>query len=122
MRQGKGEAAAVDHAIEHSYVRDAVVPERKLMIESLKRGLGTVTVEDVAREVAMRPLIRSEVEGRAMATTQEMLKLESRLIEFARKGRGVAGRSAILDGQSPVRNTQRGKGRQCGTSSAHATA
>ena len=29
---------AVDHAIEHSFVREAVVPERKLVTEALKRG------------------------------------------------------------------------------------
>jgi conjugative relaxase-like TrwC/TraI family protein len=84
----KGERFAVDHAIEHSFVRDAVVPERKLQTEALKRGIGTVTVEDVKREVEKRPLIRSDVAGRTMATTKEMLGLESKLIEFARKGRG----------------------------------
>ena len=82
------EGAAIDHAIEHSYVRDAVVAERKLVTEALKRGIGAVTVEDVTREVAKRPLIRSEVEGRRMATTEEMVELESRLINFARNGRG----------------------------------
>jgi conjugative relaxase-like TrwC/TraI family protein len=87
-RLERGEGAAVDHAIEHSYVRDAVVPERKLVTEALKRGIGAVTVEDTTREVANRPLIRSQVEGRAMATTPEMLELESRLIQFARDGRG----------------------------------
>jgi conjugative relaxase-like TrwC/TraI family protein len=87
-RPEKGEAAAVDHAIEHSYVRDAVVPERKLVTEALKRGIGAVTVDDVAREVGQRPLLRSEVDGRTMATTQEMVNLESRLIDFARNGRG----------------------------------
>ena len=87
-RPERGEAVAVDHAIEHSFVREAVVPERKLVTEALKRGLGAVTVEDVTREVQERPLIRSEVEGRKMATTKEMLALESRLIDFARKGRG----------------------------------
>ena len=35
-----------------------------------------------------RPLIRSEVDGRPMATTKEMLALEARLIDFAREGRG----------------------------------
>src|ERR1700722_18118365 len=49
-RPERGQGAAVDHAIEHSYVRDAVVAERKLLTEALKRGIGTVTVEDVARE------------------------------------------------------------------------
>src|SRR6202163_2611812 len=38
--------------------------------------------------MGQRPLIRSVVDGRKMATTKEMVALESRLIEFARKGRG----------------------------------
>ena len=63
-----GEALAVDHAIEHCFVREAVVPERKLVTEALKRGIGSVTVEDVTREVANRPLIRIEVAGRKMVT------------------------------------------------------
>jgi conjugative relaxase-like TrwC/TraI family protein len=87
-RPVRGEKLAVDHAIEHSFVRDAVVPERKLVTEALKRGIGTVTVEDVTREMLDRPLIRSDVSGRKMATTKEMLSLESRLIDIARQGRG----------------------------------
>ncbi|HEX5445682.1 MAG TPA: AAA family ATPase, partial [Pirellulales bacterium] len=87
-RPKRGEEPAVDYAVEHSYVRDAVVPERKLATEALKRGLGTVTVEGVRREVASRPLVRSEIDGRKMATTKEMLALETRLVEFARDGRG----------------------------------
>ncbi len=87
-RPERGEAASVDHAILHSFVREAVVPERKLVTEGLKRGIGAVTVQGVTREVAKRPLIRSEIDGRKMATTKEMLALESELIEFARQGRG----------------------------------
>lgn len=87
-RQEHGEKMAVDYALEHSFVRDAVLPERKLVTEALKRGLGAVKVEDTAREMASRPLIRSDVDDRKMATTKEMLALESKLIEFARKGRG----------------------------------
>ena len=87
-RKGRGEVGAVDHAIEHSFVRDAVVPERKLVTEALQRGIGAVTVEGVTREVQTRPLIRSTVAGRTLATTKEMLTLESRLIDFARQGRG----------------------------------
>ena len=83
-----GEKGAVNHAIDHSFVREAVVPERKVVTEALKRGLGSVTVDDVKREVQERPLIRSDVAGRPMATTKEMLALESRLIDFARWGRG----------------------------------
>ena len=87
-RPVRGEKMAVDHALEHSFVREAVVPERKLVTEALKRGIGSVTVEDVTREMRERPLIRSDVAGRAMATTKEMLALESRMIDFARQGRG----------------------------------
>ncbi len=82
------EKLAVDHALEHSFVREAVVPERKLVTVALQRGLGAVTVEDTAREMLHRPLIRSDVVGRKMATTKEMLAMESKLIDFARKGRG----------------------------------
>ena len=87
-RPERDEAGAVDYAIEHSFVREAVVPERKLVTEALKRGIGAVTVEGVTHEVQDRPLIRSDVAGRPMATTKEMLALESRLIDFARQGRG----------------------------------
>ena len=87
-RPERGEGLAVDHAIEHSFVREAVVPERKLVTEALKRGIGAVSVEGVTKEMGKRPLIRSEVEGRKMATTKEMLALESKLIDFASKGRG----------------------------------
>jgi ATP-dependent exoDNAse (exonuclease V) alpha subunit len=42
----------------------------------------------VAQEMKHRPLIRSTFEGRALATTKEMLALESKMIAFARDGRG----------------------------------
>lgn len=87
-RPERGERMAVDHAIEHSFVREAVVPERKLLTEALKRGIGAVTVEDVTREMRERPLIRTDISGRKMATTKEMLALETRIIDFARQGRG----------------------------------
>jgi conjugative relaxase-like TrwC/TraI family protein len=87
-RPERGEKLAVDHALEHSFVREAVVPERKLLTEPLKRGIGAVTVEGVTQEMRDRPLIRSDVDGRRMATTKEMVALEGKLIDFARQGRG----------------------------------
>ena len=87
-RPMQGEQVAVDHAITHSFVRDAVLSERKLLTEALKRGIGSVTVDAVANEMNGRSLIRSEFQGRKMATTKEMLALETKMIEFARQGRG----------------------------------
>ena len=86
--QGRGEAVAVTHAIDHCFVREAVVPERKLLTEALKRGLGSVTVENAKRELASRSLIRGEHQGRAMATTEGMRDAEAMLIRIARQGRG----------------------------------
>lgn len=88
IRPTSGERTAVDHAIEHSFVRDAVVPERKLLTEALKRGLGAVTVGQTAKELQKRPLIRSQVDDRDMVTTREMLALETKIVDFARDGRG----------------------------------
>jgi conjugative relaxase-like TrwC/TraI family protein len=87
-RPEPGHEQAVNYAIEHSYVREAVVAERKLLTEGLKRGLGAVTVDATAKELADRPLIRTDVGGRRVATTEEMLALETRLVDFARQGRG----------------------------------
>lgn len=84
----QGEGAAVDYALEHSYVREAVVTERKLETEAMKRGLGSVTVEGVKRELAKRPLIRGEYQGQIHATSPEMKSLEEKVIAFGRDGRG----------------------------------
>jgi conjugative relaxase-like TrwC/TraI family protein len=67
-RQRNGEAMAVDQAIEHCFARHAIVPERKLITEALKRGIGAVTVNDVAQEVRHRPFRWREVACRRMVT------------------------------------------------------
>ena len=87
-RPVQGEGQAVDFALGHCFERESVVAERKLLTEALKRGLGAVTVEGVQQELARRPLIRGEQDGRGMATTREAVAEESRLLAFARQGRG----------------------------------
>jgi conjugative relaxase-like TrwC/TraI family protein len=83
-----GEGQAVDFALDHSFSREAVVAERRLLTEALKRGIGGVTVEGVKREFARRSLIRGELDGRAVASTGAVLDEERKVIDFARKGRG----------------------------------
>jgi conjugative relaxase-like TrwC/TraI family protein len=83
-----GEKQAVDHALSHSFTRETVVEERRILTEAMKRGIGTVTVDGVKRELARRSLIRGEHAGRAILTTEEVLSVESQLIAFARSGRG----------------------------------
>ncbi len=83
-----GERQAVEHAIGHVFAREAAVPERKLLTEALKRGVGAATLDSVKKELAARPLVRGTVKGRELVTTPEMLSAEGRLLAFARKGRG----------------------------------
>jgi len=44
--------------------------ERDLLTEALKCGIGAVTVEGVAREVANRPFVRRDVGGHTMVTLE----------------------------------------------------
>src|ERR1700674_3283668 len=53
-RPQRGEVASVDYGIAQCFVREAVVPERKLVTEALKRGIGAVTVKGVTDEVGKR--------------------------------------------------------------------
>ena len=87
-RAAGGEKAAADFAIDHGFQREAVVSERMLLTEALKRGVGTVTVEGIKKELARRPLIRGERAGRVVVTTREMRSAEAQVIAFARDGRG----------------------------------
>jgi conjugative relaxase-like TrwC/TraI family protein len=82
------EVEAVDFAIRHAFERSSALPERKLLTEALRHGLGDVTVEGVRREYTRRPMIRAELNGQQMATTRDVLAEEERMIAFARDGRG----------------------------------
>jgi conjugative relaxase-like TrwC/TraI family protein len=88
VRVRGGERESVDYALEHCFVREAVVPERKLLTEALQRGVGSVDLEAVRRELANRPLIRGEQGGRVWATSKAMLDAEKQMDAYAKKGRG----------------------------------
>ncbi len=98
-----GEGKAVDYSLAHSYVREAVVTERKLETEALKRGLGSVTIEGVKRELAGRPLIRGEHEGQLHATSPGMKALEDKVVAFGRDGRGRL--RPVGDAERPINRT-----------------
>ncbi len=80
---------AVDFAVRKVFEREAVAPEKKLLTEALKHGLGSVTVEGVKDAVARRHLLVEEQDGRCVVTTPEVLAVEDRLVDFARDGRGA---------------------------------
>lgn len=80
---------AVEHAIGHCFERNAVVPERKLLTEAMKRSFGAASPETVARNLAGAELVIAERDGRKLATTREVLGEERRMLDFARRGRGT---------------------------------
>jgi conjugative relaxase-like TrwC/TraI family protein len=82
-----GHAASL--AVDHSFERKSVVPERMLLAEALKRSFGDAGVDATERAVRERDIIIGEKEGRRFATTRAILAEEQRLIDFARSGRGV---------------------------------
>jgi len=80
---------AIDLAAEHCYERQSVVPERTLLAESLKRSVGTATVEAVEQTFESKGFLKRERNGRQMVTTAEVLSEEKAMLDYARNGRGT---------------------------------
>lgn len=80
---------AVERAMAHSFERASVLPERTLLAEALRQGVGAASRETIERLTASQPLIRATRDGRQLVTTKEVLAEESRMLAFARGGRGT---------------------------------
>lgn len=80
---------ATRQAVTHSFERSAVLPERRVLAEAMKRAVGRATPEAVTQAVAREDLIVAERDGRRFATTREVLAEEDRMLAFARNGRGA---------------------------------
>jgi conjugative relaxase-like TrwC/TraI family protein len=79
---------ALDYACWHLFERHSVVAERQLLGEMLRSGLGRFSLHEAQATLQESPVIVREVKGRRLATTQEVISEEERLIAFAREGRG----------------------------------
>ncbi|HEX3147020.1 MAG TPA: MobF family relaxase [Gemmataceae bacterium] len=92
---------AVDHALEHSFERSSVVAGRRLLAAALKRGYGSVKVEDVRKEFEGRgEVIRYRQNDQELVTTREVLAEERAALKFARGGRGRCEPLAADGGES----------------------
>jgi len=76
-------------AVEHCFERKAVVPERMVLAEALKRSVGQASRQRVEQAVADQNLLLGERDGRRVATTTEVLAEEKAMVDFARNGRGT---------------------------------
>jgi conjugative relaxase-like TrwC/TraI family protein len=81
---------AAKQAVEHLFERKSVVPERTLVAEAIKRGVGVATVGEMERALKQFDIIVGEKEGRQYATTRTVLSEEQRMLDFARCGRGAS--------------------------------
>lgn len=87
-------AAAVDHALEKQFARDAVVRKSRLLAEAMRFGVGTVTPDEIRHEMASRNLIEKPIDGQVLTTSYDVLAEEVALIASVREGKGRCSRLA----------------------------
>ncbi|WP_020474192.1 MobF family relaxase [Zavarzinella formosa] len=75
---------ALTWSLDHLLERSAAVPERQVVTEALKYGLGSVSVEGVYEQLGRPGLIRRD----GLVTTRGVLDEERGILAFAAKGRG----------------------------------
>ncbi|MEO0631918.1 MAG: MobF family relaxase, partial [Planctomycetota bacterium] len=80
--------AAVARTMEHAFERASVLPERALLAEAIRQGVGKASPESIEKLVNEQDLIRAERNGQPLVTIATVLREESRMLSFAREGRG----------------------------------
>ncbi len=81
----------VDHAIQHSFERASVMPDRRILATSYKYALGNkaVSIVDITKQFRDdRRIIHVKERNRQVCTTKEVLSEEKRMVDLAQKGRG----------------------------------
>ncbi len=79
--------AAMDYALSDAFERASVATEKSIFATALRRGFGDVMPETVRAAAETFELVTGMIDGRKVVTTRHILAEESRLIEFARRGR-----------------------------------
>jgi conjugative relaxase-like TrwC/TraI family protein len=78
-------AEAMAYAVSHEFQRQSVVPWHRLAATAMERCMGAALPEEFEREAAKLGVLLKDGE----CSTQEVLEQESRIINFARMGRGT---------------------------------
>jgi conjugative relaxase-like TrwC/TraI family protein len=82
-------AKAFDDASEKLFAKSSVVEVKRLVAETLRFGLGSVTPERAWQEFSKRKMVVREVDGETLCTSVGILAEEVALINFVRSGRGM---------------------------------
>jgi len=84
---------ALKYALSHAFERSSTVPERTLMELSLRRGYGSIQVEETSGHLsAMKDtgaVLTRIPDGRTHCTTREVLLEERAMLSVARRGRNT---------------------------------
>ena len=80
---------AMDYALSHCFERGSAIPEKKLLQTALIQGVGAASVDEIKGEMARESVLRRERLGQRWVTTQEVLREEIAMTDFARSGKGV---------------------------------
>lgn len=101
------ETEAVQFAVGHLFERQSVAEERKLYETAIRHGIGSVTPEGIEAEAKRQGVLLKAGE----ATTRDVLAEESRIIAFAREGRGTMRplRAGVDSGRAGVSTSDSGR-------------
>ncbi len=84
--------ASLDHALQHVFEQNSIVPEKRLLAAALEHGVGRITPEAtwtrLRHRVANNEVLRREFEGQLMVTTPKVLAEERAMLATIREGRG----------------------------------
>lgn len=83
---------AVEFALWHCLERSAVVSERRLLTQAIKRAYGTASPEAIKNALGAEKLLTAEHDSERLVTTSAVLDEERRMLAFARNGRGSCAR------------------------------
>jgi conjugative relaxase-like TrwC/TraI family protein len=78
---------ALDFAQAKCFERESVVARNRIVAAALKFGVGSVTLNDVNREMQRRNFIQREIDGELKVTTAELVAEEALMIQRVRDGR-----------------------------------
>ncbi|MBU7569086.1 MAG: relaxase domain-containing protein [Flavobacterium sp.] len=81
----------VQYALNHSFERASVIPERRLLAEAYRHTIGQadLSVQQIDKAVFLnKDIIRIKEKGRVMCTTKAVLREEKEMVDLARKGIG----------------------------------
>lgn len=80
---------AMAFAIAHCFERSSVIPVKRLLGVALRHGVGQVTLDVIQDELKRHGLIVRDYHGERLATTKDVLAEETRVLNFAKKGRNA---------------------------------